>query len=209
MDKNQIDKEQDLRYYLDDINYQLKHSYRQKNKLRLTFRVYTFFGLIVSIIGIIYFVSSFFEFQLSVSQRFALVLSGAGLLLSLLAKFYVEFSKEREKEYEKRNRELENISSFILNWATLERATSHFFRFNKIDNNKFAIGRNLAILTEKKVVTMREFLTLEKALDVRNRIVHDKITSGSEDLEKLSDEVMRITDKIIDHSEKNTMHNNV
>jgi hypothetical protein len=136
-------------------------------------------------------------------------MSGAGLLLSLLAKFYVEFTKEREKEYEKRNRELENISTFILNWATLERATSHFFRFNKIENNKFAIGRNLAILTEKKVVTMREFLTLEKALDVRNRIVHDKITSGSEDLEKLSDEVMRITDKIIDHSEKNTMHNTV
>jgi hypothetical protein len=209
MEKNQLDKEQDLRYYLDDINYQLKHSYRQKNKLRLTFRVYTFFGLIISIIGIIYFISSFFEFQLSVSQRFALVMSGAGLLLSLLAKFYVEFTKEREKEYEKRNRELENISTFILNWATLERATSHFFRFNKIENNKFAIGRNLAILTEKKVVTMREFLTLEKALDVRNRIVHDKITSGSEDLEKLSDEVMRITDKIIDHSEKNTMHNTV
>jgi hypothetical protein len=43
MEKNQLDKEQDLRYYLDDINYQLKHSYRQKNKLRLTFRVYISF----------------------------------------------------------------------------------------------------------------------------------------------------------------------
>lgn len=209
MENTHIEKEQELRYYLDDINHSLKQSYRQKNKLRQIFKVYIFFGLVIAIFGAIYFISSFFELRLTSTQRIALITSGAGLFLSLMAKFYIEFTKEREKEYEKRNAELESISDFILNWSGLERAINHFFVFKKIENNKYAIGRNLALLVERGIISTRDYLNLERALDIRNKIVHDKIFSGIENLEKTSDEVIRITDKIIDYSDKNTMHNNV
>ena len=207
MENINIEKEQELRYYLDDINNSLKHSYRQKNKLKQIFKIYIFFGLVVAIFGAIYFISSFFELRLTSTQRIALITSGAGLFISLTAKFYIEFTKEREKEYEKRNKELENISGFIANWSALERAINHFLIFQKTENNKYAIGRNIALLAEKGVISTRDYLNLERALDFRNKIVHDKIFRGIENLEKTSDEVIRITDKIIDYSDKNTMHN--
>jgi hypothetical protein len=209
MEKNIMDKDQDLRYYLDDLNLYLKHSYRQKNKLRQIFKIYIFVGLAIAVVSVIYFVSSFFEFRLTSTQRISLIFSGAGLFLSLIAKFYIEFTKEKEREYEKRNKELERISDFIVNWAGLERAINHFLLNNRIDNNKYAIGSNIALLSEKGIINTRDLLTLEKALDLRNRIVHDKMFSEIEILEKLSDDVVRITDKIIDYSEKNTMYDNI
>ncbi|WP_338359891.1 hypothetical protein [Yeosuana marina] len=195
-----INKEQhtDLRYYLEDINYRIKESHKQKNRVRFILKFYSFFGLIIAIISLIFFISSFYELKLDFEQTFALILGGVGLFVALISKFYVELTKEREKEKNERKKELENISNFIITWSTLERATNHFFVLKRLANNKYAIGRNLQQLSERGIINMRDYLTLEKALEIRNRIVHDNIISSNEDLEKLSDEVIRITDKIID-----------
>jgi hypothetical protein len=197
-DKNRIDQELEYRYYLDELNYDLQKSYRSRNRIRLLLRTYVYFGLLLFIIGGLYFGLSFFEFRLSTNQQLALIFSGVGILLSLGAKFYVEVLKEREKEQINRKLEIDKISEFILNWSTFERTIYKLVESKELSNNKFAIGKNIDLLFRKGIISNREYITLERALDVRNRIVHGHPTTPKEGIEKYSEQIAQITDKIVD-----------
>lgn len=185
--------------FLDNINYSLKKSYRRKNNMIIILRLYILLGLLSAIFGILYFISSFYEFDMNITQRFSLIITGVGLFVALFAKFYMELNKEREKELEDKNNDLALLSSFILNWTNLERATSFYLHDNQIQNSKFNIGKNLRILNEQGILNTRDFLTLEKALDVRNKIVHQGQFSDKIMIHNLNDEVEKITNKIIDN----------
>jgi len=185
--------------FLDNINYSLKKSYRRKNKMKIILRWYILIGLLAAIFGILYFISSFYEFYMNITQRMSLIITGVGLFIALFAKFYIEINKEREKELEEKNNDLALLSSFILNWTNLERATNYYLQDNQIQNSKFSIGKNLRILNEKGILNTRDFLTLEKALDVRNKIVHHGQFSNKIMIQNLNEEVEKITNKIIDN----------
>lgn len=196
--KNKIDQELEYKYYLDELNYDLQKSYRSRNRIRLLLRTYVYFGLLLFIVGGLYFGLSFFDFRLSYSQQLALIFSGVGILLSLGAKFYVEILKEKEKEQINRKNEIEKISEFILNWSTFERTIYKLVESQELSNNKFAIGKNIELLFKKGIISNREYITLERALDVRNRIVHGHSSATKDGIEKYSEQISRITDKIID-----------
>ena len=185
--------------FLDHINYSLKKSYRRKNKMKIILRLYILIGLLSAIFGILYFLSSFYELEMNITQRMSLITAGVGLFIAISAKFFMEINKEREKELEEKNNDLALFSSFILNWTNLERAANFYLQDNQIQNNKFSIGKNLRMLKEKGILNTRDFLTLEKALDVRNKIVHQGMFSDKVLVDKLNKEVEKITNKIIDH----------
>jgi uncharacterized protein YutE (UPF0331/DUF86 family) len=196
--ENIKDKEKEYNFILDEMNYEIQRSYRSRNKIRLLLKTYVYMGLLLFVIGSLYFAISFFEFNITSSQRMALIFSGVGLLLSLGAKFYVELIKEKEKEQIVRRSEIEKISNFILNWTTLERTLYKLVESKELSDNKFAIGKNLDLLLRKGIISNRDFITLEKALDLRNRIVHGRASTTQEDLNKYSEQLEIITDKIID-----------
>lgn len=196
--ENINDKEKEYNFILDEMNYEIQRSYRSRNKIRLLLKTYVYMGLLLFVIGGLYFAISFFEFDITSSQRMALLFSGVGLLLSLGAKFYVELIKEKEKEQTVRRSEIEKISNFILNWTTLERTLYKIVESKELSDNKFAISKNLDLLLRKGIISNRDFITLEKALDLRNRIVHGRASTTQEDLNKYSEQLEIITDKIID-----------
>lgn len=195
-------EEQDFRYFLDDLKYDIYRSYKSKNRITLLLKMYIYIGITTAVIGGLYFLFSLLEYRLDPSQRITLIISSAGLFIAVLAKVYIELLKEREKEQLERKREFDKISSFLLNWATLERTVMKFFDDVQIQNNKFAIGQNLEYLFRKGVISDRDYLTVERALDIRNSLVHGKMNSANDDLDKYSQQLNEIIDKILIKSKK-------
>jgi hypothetical protein len=197
-DNNQIEH----RKYIDEIGHELAFSYRKKNRLKLILRLYSFIGILSALVSIIYFVISYYEFNLTPNQRLSLMFAGVGLLLSLMSRFYSELIKEREKEQEIRRIELNKISHFVLNWTTLERTIYSILEKNEPNVSKFGIKRNIRLLFDEEIISDREFINLERALDLRNRIVHGHTTSTSEELDRYSEEINEVIDKILIWSKK-------
>ncbi len=192
-DNNQIE----YRKYIDEISYGLAFSYRKKNRLKLILRLYSFIGTLTAVVAIIYFAISYYEFKITSNQRMALMFAGVGLLLSLMSKFYSEIIKEREKEQEIRRMELNKISHFVLNWATLERTIYTILERYEPNIGKFSIKRNIKFLYDEEIISDREFINLERALDLRNKIVHGHTTSNSDELDKYSEQINEVIDKVL------------
>lgn len=127
----------------------------------------------------------------------ALMFAGVGLLLSLMSKFYSEIIKEREKEQEIRRIELNKISHFVLNWATLERTIYTILERYEPNIGEFSIKRNIKFLYDEEIISDREFINLERALDLRNKIVHGHTTSNSDELDKYSEQINEVIDKVL------------
>lgn len=187
----------EYRKYLDEISFELDFSYRKKNRLKLILRLYSFIGIIMALVAIIYFVISYYGLNLNSNQRLALMFAGVGLVLSLMSKLYSEIIKEREKEQEARRIELNKISHFVLNWATLERTIYSILERNEPNISKFGIKRNIRLLFEQEIISDREFINLERALDLRNKIVHGHTTASSEELDRYSEQLNEVVDKIL------------
>lgn len=187
----------EYRKYLDEISFELDFSYRKKNRLKLILRLYSFIGIIMALVAIIYFVISYYGLNLNSNQRLALMFAGVGLVLSLMSKLYSEILKEREKEQEARRIELNKISHFVLNWATLERTIYSILERNEPNISKFGIKRNIRLLFEQEIISDREFINLERALDLRNKIVHGHTSASSEELDRYSEQLNEVVDKIL------------
>ncbi len=192
-DNNQIE----YRKYLDEISHELAFSYRKKNSLKIILRLYTFVGILTSVVAIIYFIVSYYEFNLTSSQRIALIAAGVGLLLSLMSRFYSDIIKEREKEQEIRRIELNKISQFVLNWAALERAIYSILEKNDANISKYGIKRNIRFLFDEQIISDREFINLERALDLRNKIVHGHTSATTEELDRYSEQINEVIDKVL------------
>lgn len=192
-ENNQIE----YRKYLDEISHELNFSYRKKNRLKLILRLYSFIGIFTSVLAIIYFVISYYEFNLTSNQRLALMAAGVGLLLSLMSRFYSEIIKEREEEQEARRIELNQISQFVMNWATLERTIYSILEKNESNISKYGIKRNIRLLFEEKIISDREFINLERALDLRNKIVHGHTSATSDELNRYSEQINEVIDKVL------------
>lgn len=198
-DNNQIE----YRKYIEEISHELSFSYRKKNTLKLILRLYSFIGILTALVAIIYFVFSYYEFSLTYNQRLALMFAGVGLLLSLFSKFYSEIIKEREKEQETRRIELNKISQFVFNWATLERTIYTILDKFEPNISKFSIKRNIKLLYDIEIISDREFINLERALDLRNKIVHGQTTSSTDEIDRYSEQINEVIDKVLIWSKRN------
>ncbi len=192
-DINQLE----YRRYLEEISNELEFSYKRKNRIKLILRLYSFVGILTSVLAIIYFAISYYGYNLTSPQRFALMLAGIGLLLSLLSKFYSEIIKEQEKEREARRIELNKISQFVLDWATLERTIYSILERNESNISKYGIKRNIRLLYDEQIISDREFIELERALDHRNKIVHGHTPATSEELDRYSEQINEVIDKVL------------
>lgn len=188
----------DYKKYLDEANYRLQKDYHRKNRLRLILKTYMFLGIIASAIGLMYFVFSFYELKINGTERVALLVSGVGMLLALVSKFVAEYSKEREKEMTKRQDELLKNHNFIHSWKNLERSVLNTLEFKNLSRSSVSIGKNLRTLYMEKLITNRDLVNLERALELRNRIVHDFIVPDLDEVEKRTEQVEIITDKILE-----------
>lgn len=183
--------------YIQDIENELHYLYQKQNKLQLILRLYSYIGIVTAVVGIIYFAVSYYEVNLTANQRLALLMVGVGLVLSVIAKLYSEILKERDREKRVREKVLHRISNFVLDWASLERTIYSILDKNEKDVSKFGIKKNIRALYEQDIITDREFIDLERALDLRNRIVHGKVSTSYDEIEKYSNVIKEVIDKIL------------
>jgi hypothetical protein len=188
----------DYNEYFDNLNEQIKNSYRSKNLKKRILKIYMYMGVFISIIGIIYFIATFIKVTISTEQRMALIIGGVGLLTSLLSKFLYDAYREEENELVSRKIEMEKITKFIIYWNNLERALNLLIETKQLSDSKFTIGKNLDIIHSKGIITTREFLTIENALSIRNTIMHGKIASLQENIVDLGEQIRLISEKILD-----------
>lgn len=187
--------------YINGIKKELDRSYSSKNRIKLILRLYSYLGILTAIISILYFMLSLYDYRLSANQQIAVMTAGVGLVVSIFSKIYNEILKDREKEQLSRKNELEKISNFILDWATFERTT--YTTLEKyFPVTKFSIKQNIRTLYDENIISDREYINLEKALDIRNRTVHGEIESTQENLDKYSELINEVIDKILIYSKK-------
>ena len=65
------------------------------------------------------------------------------------------------------------------------------------DISKFSIKRNIRLLFDEEIISDREFINLERALDLRNKVVHGHTTSNSEELDRYSEQINEVIDKVL------------
>jgi len=185
-------------YYLDELKYTTSKKFMMKNRLRLILRLYTIIGFLIFIIGGLAFLFSFYELKLTQHQITLLILSGVGFVVGIASKFYMDFIKERQIEMANIQTRIESVSNFILNWSTLERSIYKLTQALGLSKSKFAIGESLAQLHLNDKINNKDLIFIEKALDLRNKIVHGQLTTSKEEINRYTEKIEVITDKIID-----------
>jgi hypothetical protein len=184
-------------YYLDELKYTTSKKFMVKNRLRLILRLYTILGFLIFIIGGLAFLFSFYELKLTQHQITLLILSGVGFVVGIAAKFYMDFIKERQIEIESIQTRMESVSNFILNWSTLERSIYKLTQALGLSISKFAIVESLAQLHQNDKINNKDLIFIEKALDLRNKIVHGQLTTSKEEINRYTEKIEIVTDKII------------
>jgi len=177
MEEKYINKEDD-KFILDEIKYELFRPIRKRNRLIRLFKLYAFMGVLLFILGSLYFVITLIDFDLTSEQRIALILTVVGLILSLLSYFSVNYLRETEKnniiekeEFEKKKRKFEEISHFLFLWSELEQIVNQLSSYSS-DYSRYSIKQNLEVLLREGRISEMDFLNIEKALRLRNEIVH-------------------------------------
>lgn len=177
MEEKYINKEDD-KFILDEIKYELFRPIRKRNRLIRLFKLYAFMGGLLFILGSLYFVITLIDFDLTSEQRIALILTVVGLILSLLSYFSVNYLRETEKnniiekeEFEKKKRKFEEISHFLFLWSELEQIVNQLSSYSS-DYSRYSIKQNLEVLLREGRISEMDFLNIEKALRLRNEIVH-------------------------------------
>lgn len=206
MEDKYFNKE-DVRFILDEIKYEIFQPKQKQNRLIRLLRLYALLGVLLFILGSIYFVTTLIEFHLNSDQRLSLILAMSGLVISFLSYFLVISIKEKEKEnakekqdIEKKKRKFENISHFLFLWAEFEQYINYLTSRYQ-DHSKYSIKQNLEILLRNNKISEVDFFNIEKALKLRNKIVHispDEIDDLQEDIENIVQMIHKIGSEMKD-----------
>lgn len=206
MEDKYFNKE-DVRFILDEIKYEIFQPKQKQNRLIRLLRLYALLGVLVFILGSIYFVTTLIEFHLNSDQRLSLIFAMSGLVISFLSYFLVISIKEKEKEnakekqdIEKKKRKFENISHFLFLWADFEQYINYLTSRYQ-NHSKYSIKQNLEILLRNNKISEVDFFNIEKALKLRNKIVHispDEIDDLEEDIENIVQMIHKIESEMKD-----------
>jgi len=157
--------------------------FSRRFKLRLldaALRVYSALGLIVAIFGASVFLLG--EFELSERDRAAILVSAAGLMLtvvSLAAGYYY-----RQREMGAREKELRHSRALmsrllylemIEEWSKFESLARDALHEDQRQNRRISISDILKTLRDQEVISSIESEALMYCLQVRNSIAHGKI----------------------------------
>ena len=176
--------------------FELKYRQGSRQRVQFLLRIYSWFGLVLSLIAGGYFLLSFLEFSLSTEQVISLIAFGVGIALSLMAGALMAFLKERDAEKNSRSEEIMRLADFLDAWQSFERVSKNAIVEGNGDFNVHSVREIISYLQEEKMVDEEDVTMLEEGLRARNLIVHGKRNFLGRTTERMTDSLIEITRKL-------------
>ncbi|MFL9834296.1 hypothetical protein [Chryseobacterium terrae] len=185
------------KYYNNEFAYRIQRNFQSKNKIKSVLNIYIITGIICFIFSGLYFSFSFFKYDLSSDQTIMLIFCGVSISISIISKMFLNLYKEKEKNRIYIQNKIIKIANFLNNWEDFERVLNRIIHNENLSENKFSYKENIDVLMHLNVISIKDSINLERALNIRNHVVHGESQFSYELVDKLSTEVEKITDKLI------------
>ena len=152
--------------------FELEKRQTYRRKIDLVFKIYSYIGLMIAIIGIVYFILITFSFEFTKSQQIALVFAGIGLALSVTSRIFLLMRKERMEYETKKIKLMQYLSEFIWKWSKFESVSKETLLKKGKEYNKYSIRATIDHLYHENIIDDSDIVILEEAIQARNSAVH-------------------------------------
>lgn len=179
------------------------HSYWEaRNKLdksrriSIVLRVYAVLGMLLFVVGVMYFALSLYQIELTREQTIAVILSGAGLLITVASLGVANLWRYKADEYSLQIQNASMRGRLIAAWGEFEEVVRSTISRAGRGASGLRLRPLLAELTKLDLIAEDDLPLLKRALDVRNAIAHGADFYPPQEIAELTEFVARITMKL-------------
>lgn len=164
----------DERKNIEEYRWALEQKERVHSRIDSILRIYSVLGVLIALVGLLYFLYLSLEIRLSYSEQMALMFSGAGLLISITSWALVIVRKARRRESERQMKEVYESWELLSGWAELEAIAKSYLVQRDSEIKKHSIREVMDHLVLSEIISQHELYELENALKLRNLLAHAK-----------------------------------
>lgn len=154
----------------------IKNEVRQQNfkrsQLELILRAYIAFGLATAIAALGFFGFSFLEIDLTLEQRMALIVAGAGASVAIMSAILLTFRRQQLLARSETFRTAELGYGLVRGWSKFEELSRRVLEERGIEFNARSPRSIVSTLESNKLIDPSLGQDIRSALDIRNRVVH-------------------------------------
>lgn len=152
--------------------FEMRYKMQKSRSLDRILKLYSILGILISVLGGVYFTLITLKIELSFQQQISLIAIGTGITLSVLSRFLLTLKAERLEDEIIRLREIQSSSEFIMKWSKFENLAKEKLLSHKDKFNVRSIRDVISLLVSNRMITDKDGLFLDEAIRLRNTILH-------------------------------------
>lgn len=168
----------------------------RSRKISIVLRVYALSGMLLFVVGAMYFVLSLYGIDLTREQTIAVIVSGAGLLISIVSLGVSNLWRHETEVYRLELRDASMQGNLVGAWGEFEKVVRSALSDAGRNTNDLRLRPLLTELTRIGLISEDEFTRLKQALDVRNAVAHGSDFHPPQEIADLTEFVARITTRV-------------
>jgi hypothetical protein len=162
----------------------------------MVLRIYVALGILIAAASVLYFVGSMFEIEISTKQRFALIVAGSGLAVSVLSWLLLNYRRALDRYQTEEYLSLVRRMEVVEAWQEFEETSRRLLRKDGEDFERYSLRSMIDALRKDGVIDIQDFENLRNALDIRNLIVHRNLQLDVDASRKWAKEIARVNEKL-------------
>jgi hypothetical protein len=179
-----------------DFNYGAR---ARLNRLEFVLRFYSLLGIMIAVFSAGYLLLTLLPYNLSETQKTAVVLVGVGLALAAMSRALIVWRKERDQRDLERLKEQDRIVGFLDAWTKFETAGKDALSRRREKFERHSVRSVISRLRAENKIDDVDMKMLESALEARNLIVHGGRQLPTSFLKETTDVLLSIIKKVIIH----------
>lgn len=174
-----------------------EHRHQQATRVSIILKLYSMVGLLMAILGSVYFAITLLPQEMTQDQRMAFMVASLGVIVGALSKtmltIQVERAKLREQKISVRIEQLE----FLDAWNDFEIISKNALQNEGETFDRYSVKSVINKLMNDGKLDNIDILKLEESLLVRNQIVHERRSPSGETLKQIINSLSEISKKIM------------
>lgn len=181
---------------LSDVARRLQGRSHRRYSFEMVLRIYVALGILIAAASVLYFVGSMFEIEISTKQRFALIVAGSGLAVSVLSWLLLNYRRALDRYQTEEYLSLVRRMEVVEAWQEFEETSRRLLRKDGEDFERYSLRSMIDALRKDGVIDIQDFENLRNALDIRNLIVHRNLQLDVDASRKWAKEIARVNEKL-------------
>ena len=155
-----------------DLAYEALRSRRRAQQIDFFLRTYAVLGALTGLGGLAYLGFSLLKIDLNPSQQIALMIAGSGITLAAISISALILRKQRKLFSATMLAETNSIGEIVRQWARFESLGRELLELRGESFNRYSPRAILLALAKDGLISNDEAEKIQKALEIRNRLVH-------------------------------------